>query len=411
MSEHQPLLATRLHCLDWLRVIAIGVLVFYHIGMVYVPDWGYHFKNPLHDNTIQSFMLLSSPWRMGLLWLISGIAFAHMCEGQHLFKIAMKRTNQILLPLMVGVLFVVPIQLYAQMKQAGDMPLNFSAFVYAMYVEPKDYFVKYTAGIWPRFDVNHLWFLRSLWRFSMVLLILTPVLRSDIFVRSMSILASSLISVLVLFTLPILLIEASLEGEAVREHYGFVVLLLGFCLGRQSAFWHILRQHLRLLCVMSVIAMVALQIGFITIWQSGVYQVNSDLNVLIEGIYAANKILPLLALLALAHRFLNVPNQHISRLSAYVFPLYVLHQSVIILIAYLATNSTFSVLRIAHWQIWFNVLVTPILCAAILFVIARFNWLRVGFGMRLKNREDPYRDWRTRSLVFILCFPIFTSLV
>jgi uncharacterized membrane protein len=34
----------RLHCLDWLRVIAMGILLMYHIGMVYVSDWGYHYK-------------------------------------------------------------------------------------------------------------------------------------------------------------------------------------------------------------------------------------------------------------------------------------------------------------------------------------------------------------------------------
>jgi hypothetical protein len=58
----------RLHCLNWLRVIAIGVLLMYHIGMVYVPDWGYHYKNPLASDWIKSLMLLTSPWRMGLLW-------------------------------------------------------------------------------------------------------------------------------------------------------------------------------------------------------------------------------------------------------------------------------------------------------------------------------------------------------
>jgi peptidoglycan/LPS O-acetylase OafA/YrhL len=43
----------RLPCLDWLRVIAIGVLLMYHIGMVYVPDWGYHYKNPVAGGWIK----------------------------------------------------------------------------------------------------------------------------------------------------------------------------------------------------------------------------------------------------------------------------------------------------------------------------------------------------------------------
>ena len=64
----------RLYQLDWLRVIAIGLLIFYHTAMVYVPDWEFHFKNETTATSLQHFMLLLSPWRMGLLWFISGVA-------------------------------------------------------------------------------------------------------------------------------------------------------------------------------------------------------------------------------------------------------------------------------------------------------------------------------------------------
>ncbi|MEP3926298.1 MAG: acyltransferase family protein, partial [Gilvibacter sp.] len=153
MNKTTTLNTQRLHCLDWLRVIAIGVLLLYHTGMVYVPDWGYHYKNPLGNDFLKSLMLLTSPWRMGLLWLVSGIALAHMCSRANILTLLVKRTNQILLPLLIGIFFIVPLQLFAQMKQAGDMPLNFIGFVYAFFIQPQQYFVNYSAGIWPRFDV------------------------------------------------------------------------------------------------------------------------------------------------------------------------------------------------------------------------------------------------------------------
>jgi hypothetical protein len=408
--------ASRLHCLDWLRVIAIAVLVLYHIGMVYVPEWGYHFKNPLNGDLLQSFMLLTSPWRMGLLWLVSGMAFAHMCKGLDLLRLstirlAIKRSNQILLPLLVGILFIVPIQLFAEMKQAGDMPLGFSDFVYAFYVQPQQYFAEYASGIWPRFDVNHLWFLRSLWGFSMVLIILSPVLNTQFIQASITWLASRVVPLLLLFIAPIMAIELFFEGEAVREYYGFVLLLLGFCLGRQNGFWHTLTKHLKLLCLLSAIAMLALQIGFVVIWQGGLHQTNSVLNMLIECIYVANKILPLLAMFALAHRFLNTPNNIIKQLNPYVFPLYILHQSVIILVAYLATTSSIEVIQVPEFQIWINLLLTPVICATLLFFIARVNVLRVGFGMRFKNNLDPYKNMLTRSIVFIICLPMIIRMI
>jgi hypothetical protein len=83
-------------------------------------------------------MLLTSSWRMGVLWLVSGIALAYMCRSYNIIRLMVRRTNQILLPLLVGVLFVVPSQLFAQMKQAGDMPLNFIGFGHVFLFDPSN---------------------------------------------------------------------------------------------------------------------------------------------------------------------------------------------------------------------------------------------------------------------------------
>ena len=57
--------------LDWLRILAFGLLIFYHIGMLYVADWGYHVKSHHSSEALQSLMLLVNPWRMPVLWLFS----------------------------------------------------------------------------------------------------------------------------------------------------------------------------------------------------------------------------------------------------------------------------------------------------------------------------------------------------
>jgi hypothetical protein len=412
MMNHITAINThRLDCLDWLRVIAIGVLLMYHIGMVYVPDWGYHYKNPLASDCIKSLMLLTSPWRMGLLWLVSGIALAYMCGSYNVMKLVVKRTNQILLPLLVGVLFVVPFQLFAQMKQAGDMPLNFIGFVHAFFIQPKQYFANYSSGIWPRFDVNHLWFLRSLWRFSIILILLSPILNSNLAKMIGNGLASQLRFLLPLFVIPITMIEWLMEGESVREYYGFVLLLLGFYLGLHGAIWRTLTRHLKLLCLLSLIAMTALQIGFIQIWQTGLNETSTLLNALIQCIYVSNKFLPLLAILSLSYKFLNKPNKIIKKLNPYVFPLYILHQSVTIIVAYMASNSPFILLQSAEYQLWFSLVITPLICALLVMLIASVNCLRMCFGMRFKNNRDPYNSWQVSLLVLIICTPMIYRLI
>ncbi|MEP1445400.1 MAG: acyltransferase family protein [Paraglaciecola sp.] len=411
MNKTTALNTQRLHCLDWLRVIAIGVLLLYHTGMVYVPDWGYHYKNPLGNDFLKSLMLLTSPWRMGLLWLVSGIALAHMCSRANILTLLVKRTNQILLPLLIGIFFIVPLQLFAQMKQAGDMPLNFIGFVYAFFIQPQQYFVNYSAGIWPRFDVNHLWFLRSLWRFSMILILASPIIKLTNTIKLMDWLSSKLVCLLLLFLIPILMIEWLLEGELVRECYGFVLLLLGFVLGTQLSFWQTLTRHISLLSILCLVAIFALQIGFIVIWKTGLHQTNEWLSLLINFIYILNKILPLFAILALSYRYLNKPNKTITQLNPFVFPLYILHQSVIIMVAYMASNSHLVLLKSPEYQLWLNLVLTPLLCMILLLLISKFNGLRMCFGMRFKNNVDPYRSWRLSLMVLMICAPMIYRLV
>jgi hypothetical protein len=84
-----------------------------------------------------------------------------------------------------------------------------------------------------------------------------------------------------LFVTPIAAIELLNEGESVREYYGFILLLLGFCLGLHWTFWQTLTYHLESLCILSLVAMTALQIGFIEIWQTGLNETSILLNALI----------------------------------------------------------------------------------------------------------------------------------
>lgn len=65
---------TRKHELDWLRVLAFGLLIIYHIGMAYVADWGWHVKSSHQSEFLQNLMLWSNQWRMPLLFIISGAA-------------------------------------------------------------------------------------------------------------------------------------------------------------------------------------------------------------------------------------------------------------------------------------------------------------------------------------------------
>ena len=59
--------------LDWVRIGAFGLLILYHVGMFYVP-WGWHVKSEHVLPQLELPMGLLNPWRLTLLFVISGAA-------------------------------------------------------------------------------------------------------------------------------------------------------------------------------------------------------------------------------------------------------------------------------------------------------------------------------------------------
>ena len=104
--------APRLYFLDWLRAAAFGLLVLYHVGMVYV-SWDWILKSPHAGRTIEPLMMLSAPWRLALLFLISGAAMSTLLAHRS-HRFLRERSMRLLLPLALGVLVIVPPQAYVE---------------------------------------------------------------------------------------------------------------------------------------------------------------------------------------------------------------------------------------------------------------------------------------------------------
>ncbi|HNF78826.1 MAG TPA: acyltransferase family protein, partial [Cyclobacteriaceae bacterium] len=70
----------RRYDLDWLRFIAIVVLLFFHTGMLF-NQWEWHVKNSETSTTFSYWMVWSHFFRMPLLLFISG-AGTYMALGK-----------------------------------------------------------------------------------------------------------------------------------------------------------------------------------------------------------------------------------------------------------------------------------------------------------------------------------------
>jgi glucans biosynthesis protein C len=158
----------RLVFLDWVRIAAFGLLVLYHVGMYYVT-WDFHIKSPHAGPAIEPLMRLSNPWRMDLLFLVSGAATSFMLlrDGAS-GGLLRTRARRLLIPLLFGVLVVVPPQSWLQVMQQHAYSGSYFDFL-GLYFSGYHGFCDRagTCLILPTW--NHLWFLPYLFLYTLLL--------------------------------------------------------------------------------------------------------------------------------------------------------------------------------------------------------------------------------------------------
>lgn len=155
--------------LDWLRIGAFAVLILYHVGMFYVAEWDWHVKNATTYTWLQDVMKLTNPWRMSLLFLIAGMALALVRPAQSGWRLAQARTSRLFVPLVFGMLVIVAPQVYYQ-AQAAQLAVPSYLPFWLEYINPH-------TGLLPEMHTplglltwNHLWFLPYLWLYSLLIL-------------------------------------------------------------------------------------------------------------------------------------------------------------------------------------------------------------------------------------------------
>ena len=104
----------RRYDIDWLRVFALGLLIIYHISIVFQP-WAYFIYFPQSEKPIESIWLvmgLINIWRIPLLFVISGMGVYLAMRRRNWKELLKDRIIRILLPLIFGSFIIVPIHVY-----------------------------------------------------------------------------------------------------------------------------------------------------------------------------------------------------------------------------------------------------------------------------------------------------------
>lgn len=377
---------TRRHDLDALRVLAILSLIAYHCGMLYVAEWGWHIKSSYLQEWLQWPMLAMNRWRMSLLFLISGLAIGLYQPERAPGRFALLRTWRLFLPLVFGMLVIVPVQAYCQGVVNGTVDPGYGAFLlryWELRPWPEGGFDGAEYGVtW-----NHLWYLAYLWVYSLVLVALLPLLRSGAGRRLQAALCGlrgwrlALLPALPLVAymnglLPYFESTNALLDDWFQHAQFFTVFLYGFLLARDAGFWAELSRLRRPLGW----AAVALLLVYVPSLKLGLAQDEAVL-VLMRCLRGLIVWVVLLAILAWARHALDRPFRWLPYASEAVYPWYVIHQSATVLLAYWLVP-----LELGAWrEAVLVVLGTLAACALGHEIIRRIGVLRPLFGLKRRR--------------------------
>jgi glucans biosynthesis protein C len=366
--------------LDWLRIIAFGLLVVYHVGMFYV-SWDWHIKSPHASSTVEPWMRLVSPWRMDLLFVISGTATAFMLQRRGADgSMLRERASRLLWPLLFGVLVIVPPQAYVEVVQRHAYAGSFVDFM-RLYLVGDRGFCRPGGACLILPTWNHLWYLPYLFVYTAALW-------------------------LALRRWPRLLERAAQAiGRVLDGAWLLVVPILVLAIGRvllRARFpathalvddWFLHSQYVAEFVFGAVLARspvvavrmegkrwpaFALAVAAWALLVSGAVRATPLADYAAPFVHSTQQWCAIVAALGFARRHLNVDGAARRYLTDAVFPVYILHQTLTILLAH--------GLRDAHLAASFEAAVLLAGTFALSFagyeVVRRVRVLRPVFGLR-----------------------------
>ena len=364
----------RQYYIDWLRIILILSVFLFHVGMIF-NVWPWHVKNgTLYKGALWYIMVFASYWRMPLLFLISGagtfFALGKRSTGQYLGE----RFRRLFIPLLAGIFILVPVQVYIEKS--------------TQYNSLVDYYPHMFEGIYPtgNFSWHHLWFIAYLFVISLLISPFIKRFRSNGFKRfsqkleKFASIPLSLNIILVPLYISQLLLRPyfpenthALVNDWAAMTYYIIFFLSGIVLLSNPKISDSIRVHRYWYLAEAILATLVL-FGLTEFIQddsfrSSVWRISTHILAWSCG----------LAAIGFARKYLNRDSRFRKLANEAIYPFYLLHQPVIVVVGYYVVRCEISV--------WPKVLII----AAASFLITVFlywyfvrmmNLTRVIFGMK-----------------------------
>jgi glucan biosynthesis protein C len=378
--------SVRLHYLDWLRVLAtLGVFLFHAIN-VFGP-FEFEINNAQRSDVIMMIQVFFFPWGMPLFFLVSGVGSWFALRRRSAGQFTRERTLRLLVPFFTGTFILGPVQLYLSWSHKSQTGVFTGSFL--------EFLADRVPHIGPKFFGAfgyHMWFLGFLFAFSLLALPLFTWLKGEAGQRAVSRLAGlcERRGGILVFILPIAMVRLGLQPffpEAQDwadffSHGAFYVL--GYLLFCDERFLRAIRRDWWILLGVGIVAIVAATAIGMSIESFDMERAPGTLSeLLMWGLVAVCGWCWTAFTLSIAMRYLDRDSQALRYGQATLLPFFVVHQPVILAIAYF----------VVQWEAPIAIKLLVVVLSAFVvsiglteLVIKRVSILRVLFGMKAQPR-------------------------
>lgn len=374
----------RRYYLDWLRVLAVILLVYFHSAAVfYVGNLGeFYINNNQSSQVMIDFILFVHQWHMPLFFLISGAATWFALEHRTARQYIAERFKRLFIPFVFGILVLVPPQVYYHLLSKSNH--------YQSYLQ---FYPHFFNGIRPKgnFEWAQLWFVAYLFTFSLVALPLFIYLKG---------LAKAWISKLLTFienpgtvfllAIPFVAIEAALRPHwpgfqnLYNDWANFFLYIFYFIYGyifcSDLKFEHAIERHLKSALSIALPFMLIL----FGLWEANIlpergYSWGYILYQMFRGL---NSWLWVIVIIGFGKKYLNFNNKLLAYFNEASYPIFLLHQTVLVPTAFYIVQLHISILNKFLLISTISLILTITLYD---LLIKRSNILRFFFGLKPKK--------------------------
>ena len=367
--------------LDWLRLIAIVILLFYHTGM-WFNTWDWHVKNNETSVVFNHWMVWLHFWRMPLLLFISG-AGTYMALGKRTpGQFAKERVRRLLVPVLFGMFVIVPPQIYYERISDYASYWDFYKTVFE--------FVPYPKG---SFSWHHLWFVVYLLLYSLILIPFLVYIRSprshglrNIAAKWMTPAAGMIFIPIAILFITQLVLRPFFPDEThdLTDVAFFVYYMCFFIFGmlfyEETRLWEAAVNHSNNLLVYSCSIIAIFYFMYVSLHGIIILPWSHDTSELIfdiSGIFLSWAVL--ITVIGFGQHYLHRPHPMLKYINEGLYPFYILHQTVIIVIGYYICHLDWSIAA----KFWTISLLTLVSCVAVfLFLIRPVKLMRLFFGLK-----------------------------